>query len=138
MDTKFHIGDVDIPVATTEDTWKYLGLSFSVRGVEGKPLCSMKEYLEKIGRAPLKPQQRLVVLRQYLLPRLHHVLILGKISAKILIRLDRAVRLAVRQWLRLPYDVPLGFYHAHAEDGGLGIQSANNHPRPYDCDASLN
>ncbi|KAH9364746.1 hypothetical protein HPB48_014879 [Haemaphysalis longicornis] len=101
MDTKFYIGNVDIPVATTEGTWKYLGLSFSVRGVEGKPLCStLKEYLDMIGRAPLKPQQRLVVLCQYLLPELHHVLILGPISAKILTRLDRAVRVAVRLWLR--------------------------------------
>lgn len=53
----------------------------------------------------LKPQQRMGVLCQYLLPRLKHALILGQVSAKILLRLDCAVRVAVRQWFKLPHDI---------------------------------
>lgn len=31
------------------------------------------------------------------------------------------MREAVRIWLRLPHDTPLGFFHAPLEEGGLGI-----------------
>lgn len=83
----------------------------------------MKEYLSRVSKAPLKPQQRIVVLRSYLVPRLFYRLVFEPISGKLLNKIDRAIRLNVRNWLRLPHDVPVAFFHAPNKDGGLGIPS---------------
>ncbi|KAH8037731.1 hypothetical protein HPB51_016279 [Rhipicephalus microplus] len=80
-------------------------------------------YLENVKKTALQPQQRLVVLRFYLLPRLYHRLILGPVSRKHLMRLDKIIRSSVRDWLKLPHDVPLGAFHARVPHGGLGIPS---------------
>lgn len=92
----------------------------------GRDLGSIREelstLLERVTKAPLKPQQRLVILRYYLLPRLTHRLTLGPISSKTLLTLDRTIRSALRRWLALPHDVPTGFFYAPVEEGGLGVQ----------------
>ncbi|EEC11282.1 reverse transcriptase, putative [Ixodes scapularis] len=83
----------------------------------------LEELLERVKKAPLKPQQRLLVLRTYLLPRLFHRLILGPWSVGLLKKLDTKVRAALRSWLALPHDVPLGYFHAPVGEGGLGVVS---------------
>jgi len=74
-----------------------------------------------LGKAPLKPQQRLFFLRVHVLPGLYHELVLGKRSKYLLVAVDRKVRAAVRRWAHLPHDVPQPLFHAHTENGGLGI-----------------
>lgn len=121
---KFYIDNVAIPAAAGETEWRYLGISFSARGTRARPVHNeLKMYLENVRKAALKPQQRLVVLRFYLLPRLYHRLILGPVSRKHLMRLDKIIRSSVRDWLKLPHDVPLGAFHARVPHGGLGIPS---------------
>uniref|UniRef100_A0A131Z2I9 Reverse transcriptase n=1 Tax=Rhipicephalus appendiculatus TaxID=34631 RepID=A0A131Z2I9_RHIAP len=119
---RFCVNNEFIPAAEGETTWRYLGISFSARGTLQKPIHrELKGYLDNVTKAALKPQQRLVVLRFYLLPRLYHRLILGPVSRKTLLRLDKTIRASVRNWLRLPHDVPIGAFHARIPDGGLGI-----------------
>ncbi|KAH8030322.1 hypothetical protein HPB51_006754 [Rhipicephalus microplus] len=84
-------------------------------------LTDLATLLNRLAKAPLKPQQRLVALRFYLIPRLVHRLVLGPVSAKMLLKLDRSIRAAVRHWLNLPHDVTLGFLYAPVPVGGLGI-----------------
>lgn len=63
----------------------------------------MKEVLsngiERLSKAPLKPQQEMALLRQFLLPRLSHQLVLGEVMASTLEGLDRTVRKAIQDWL---------------------------------------
>lgn len=119
---RFYVDNQVIPAAEGETAWKYLGISFSSRGAFQKPVHSeLKGYLDNVGKAALKPQQRLVLLRFYLLPRLYHRLILGPVSRRTLLRLDKTIRASVRNWLKLPHDVPLGAFHARVPEGGLGI-----------------
>jgi hypothetical protein len=79
--------------------------------------------LDRLTKAPLKPQQRLIILKTHLIPKLLHGLTLGNVSQGRLDQLDRQVRRAVRTWLKLPLDVPTAFFHASVSDGGLGIPS---------------
>jgi len=50
-------------------------------------------------------------------------LVLGRVTYGRLRAVDRCVRAAVRGWMRLPRDVPLGYFHAAVEQGGLGIMA---------------
>lgn len=123
-EANFRIAGQQVPAMDTKSAWRYLGISFHALGVKATPILEeLKDYLKKVSTAPLKPQQRIMILRCYLLPRLYHRLIFEPISGKMLTKMDRTIRLNVRHWLRLPHDVPLGFYHARNAEGGLGITS---------------
>jgi hypothetical protein len=81
----------------------------------------LAHFIELFTRAPLKPQQRLRLLWDCLLPRYYHRWIVGTVSAKILKDADVLVKTAVHRWLRMPHDVPAGYFHAPIQSGGLGI-----------------
>jgi len=66
-----------------------------------------REGIEELTRAPLKPQQRMYMLRVHLIPSLIHQLVLDRVTISLLKWLDRISREAVRTWLRLPHDVPM-------------------------------
>lgn len=104
------------------DVWKYLGIEFLGTNAQGGK-SGLKEHIELITKSPLKPQQKLTVLRQYLIPKYLHSMVLGRLEMLNYKRLDKIVRAAVRRWLRLPNDATNGIFHAPIVDGGLGIQS---------------
>ena len=96
-------------------------------GVSGRNLSSgakLAQMLDELTRSPLKPQQRLYLLRNHVFPRMIHSLVLGPISVGMLKHLDKQTRGAVKRWLKLPMkDTPVGLIHAGFTDGGLGIPS---------------
>ncbi|CAH2083782.1 unnamed protein product [Euphydryas editha] len=104
------------------ERWRYLGVDFESSGTSMIEL-QMREALDNITKAPLKPQQRLEIVRGHLIPRFMHGLVLGTISDDRLRMLDIEVRGVVRKWLRLPKDVPKAYFHADVKDGGLAIPS---------------
>ena len=116
----FHTSHGPLPAVKVLDTWKYLGIGYQTSGAATVE-SDLKGALERITRAPLKPQQRLCILRVYLVPKVYHALTLGRTTTGRLEALDRQVRQAVRAWLRLPRDVTTGYFHAAVKDGGLGI-----------------
>lgn len=88
-----------------------MGVSFQATRRSALPVAKeVAELPQRINGATLKLQQRLVILRQYLLPRLYHSLVLGPVTAKLLLRIDYSVRAATRRCLALPYDAPLGLF----------------------------
>lgn len=121
-DPQFTAGGREVPQLSVLQTVRYLGVRFAVTGpvIQG---IEMLPLLERIIRAPLKPQQGLKILRTYLIPRFTHSLVLGHTSYSLLRKLDRQVRAAVRRWLRLPNDIPGAFFHSPIKQGGLGILS---------------
>lgn len=114
----FKIDNEPLRAIGVVDTWKYLGIHFT-----GSRKCdfdySLASDLEKISKAPLKPQQRLKMLSDGVLPKHLHALVLGRITKGKLIELDRTIRKSVRKWL--PDDVPLAYLYASVGDGGLGL-----------------
>ncbi|KAG0418941.1 hypothetical protein HPB47_004484 [Ixodes persulcatus] len=123
-DVTFCVRDQPLPVATTATIWRYLGVQFFTEGRRrGRVDRDLRELLERVTRAPLKPQQRLFILRGFLLPRLHHRLVLGLWGVGALSKLDRMTRAAIRKWRALPHDTPMGYFHAPVSEGGLGVTS---------------
>ena len=63
----------------------------------------------------------MTVLRTYLIPQIYHIVVLDHVTGKQLENMDYKVRNAVRQWLKMPADTPVGFFHSEVKAGGLGI-----------------
>ncbi len=79
--------------------------------------------LHELTLAPLKPYQRLEVLKTSLVPRLLHKLVLGEAHRNTLTKMDRMIRAVVRKWIRLPKDTSLAYLHSPFWVGGLNIPS---------------
>ncbi|CAB0033470.1 unnamed protein product, partial [Trichogramma brassicae] len=113
-----------IRALTSEDTLTYLGVVFSAQGRRKFDSASkISLLLERLAKAPLKPQQRLYALKCYALPRTYHAMSLGNTTISDLNRVDIMTRTFVRQWLALPNDTPTAYFHAPVAEGGLGIPS---------------
>lgn len=103
-------------------TFRLLGVQCNWRGVSsGVELPRFQRALESVTSAPLKPYQRLLILRQFLVPRYQYSWVCGAVHRDTLRAADVAMRRAVRRWLHLPSDTSTGFLHSSINDGGLGI-----------------
>ena len=65
----------------------------------------------------------MIILHKFLLPRFLHELVLAPVGDGWLRWLDTTLRANVRQWLKLPNDTPVAFFHAGVADGGLAVPS---------------
>ena len=111
-----------IPPLNEREFYRYLGMKFSPSGISGfSNIKALQTGLERITKARIDPQDRLFVLKNVLIPRMNFALCLGEATGKALRERDVLIRKAVRVWLHLPHDTPLGCYHAKARDGGLGV-----------------
>lgn len=119
--TRLTVANTKIPVMGIVDTYKYLGILLSGAGVENVPNSALTNMLDHLRRAPLKPGQRMYILRVNLIPRLLHGLVVGRTSACQLKLWDRMIRRTVRKWLRLPESTPISYFYAPVSQGGLGI-----------------
>lgn len=116
----FKVGDVFLNAIGVMDVWKYLGVEFKCINMNDKEL-GIGADLARIDKAPLKPQQRLRMLRSAVIPKYLHVLLLGRVTKGKLQAIDRLVRAHVRKWIYLPKDSPLAYFYADIRSGGLGI-----------------
>lgn len=99
-----------------------LGLKFTWKGkVTPKHIGRLEMILREVSEAPLKPYQRLEILKIFLLPKPTHQLVLGNAHRNTMKRMDTLIRSSVRRWLRLPNDTPVAYLHARVQDSGLGI-----------------
>jgi len=69
----------------------------------------------------LKPQQRLFLLKVFLIPKMLHQLAFTEVSGKKFKDFDIRVRKAVRGWIFLPHDTPLLYFHAAIRAKRLSI-----------------
>src|SRR6218665_924153 len=113
--------DKEIDAIDIVGAYKYLGLQAGPKGLRKAYGSFLTEKLDFLSHAPLKPQQRMYLLRCHLLPKTFHGLVLGETNSSALEQYDRMVRKSVRKWLRLPKDTPTAYFHSTAADGGLEI-----------------
>ena len=105
-----------------DETYKYLGVEIGLE-LRGENVYErLEQALVNLTNAPLKPQQRIFMLLNNLLPSLNHLLMLGVSYKQTWIKLNYLVRRFVRRWLNLPKDVPMGFFYASNDNGGFGFQ----------------
>ena len=105
-----------MPVIDIRGSYKYLGIrTGAARKVGDAVTHRLEERLKQLSKAPLKPEQRLFLLRIHLIPGLYHETSLSKYSISLLKYFDRKARTAVRRCLHLPRDVCL-LYTSDAAD----------------------
>jgi len=110
-----------VPVLRIQDVYRYLGTSAGCRTSGQSVRGRLTRGLREIRWAPLKPQQRMFILRVHLIPGLYHQLVLDNVTKGLLQDMDRMVRQSIRDWCHLPHDVPLSMFYARAADGGYGL-----------------
>ncbi|CAB4020586.1 reverse transcriptase [Paramuricea clavata] len=114
-----HVAGEDIPAKSIGETYEYLGVPLSAKGAIPQSANKQQKYLDNLSRAPLKPQQRLYILKQHVIPALYH-------PAGLLTFLDAKIRGAVKRWLKLPENKNDFFIHAPVIEGGLGVAVLKN------------
>ena len=116
------IGQEICPAMREDSEYKYLGIKFGPHGVlQNQIIADFEAKLQRITQSELRPNQRLHVLRQQLLPGFTHVLVLSSANLRVLRELDLLTRRAVRKWLHLPNDTAKPSFHAPVKYGGLGL-----------------
>ena len=118
----FHIKGQPLRAPYREDSWKYLGIESSFEGRRPVRLNNqLSRLLERLTKA-LKSQQRILVLMAGALSKVYHDIALGRINMSDIRKADEILRAFVRQWMALPNDISIGYFHAPVS-GGLGIPS---------------
>jgi len=112
-----------LPTLGVNDAYKYLGIKFTPNGKVRNNAELLATYLGRLTKAPLRPGQRLCLLRRFLIPRILHQAVLGRSPGCLLKEMDRKIRAKIRLWCDLPKDAPLGLFHGDVANGGLGVWS---------------
>ena len=107
-----------------DKSFKYLGADINIHGIARiATIGQFKEKLQLLSHAPLKPQQRLFYVRNYLIPGLQHTLALMRVTKTELLNYDKCLRYHAKRMLKLPKDVHNAILHTNIRQGGLGIPS---------------
>ena len=61
-------------------------------------------------------QQRLFALKVFLFPKVYHHMVLGRVTISSLNEIDKTVRELARQWIALPNDTPIAYFHLRSSD----------------------
>ena len=117
----YQINNQPIPGTGYNEFFKYLGVQFNPSGIMKVNVNRISDYLQHIQRSPLRPQQKLFILKEYLIPKIYHQLILGRLTIGLLKQLDLKTRQSIKTFLHLQYFTPDSFFYTSVADGGLGI-----------------
>lgn len=109
IDVSISVKGTRLSVVTAESEFQYLGIQFNWKGVDRTPL-DLKKLLLHLNCAALKPQQKLIILRRFLLPCLQHQLTFGQLHNGEYVKGDKAIRRAIRRWLWLPVDCKIWLF----------------------------
>jgi len=122
-DPQLSLDGVPLPAADFETRFRYLGVNLLPNGeVDRNELReSISGALARTIRLKLKPAQKLVLIRQYILPHYLHPLILSNTGITVLREIDAGVRKALKSILHLPHCVPDELWYVRASNGGFGL-----------------
>lgn len=114
-----------ISFVTFDNPVEYMGLAFDPTGLVPRDLKHLlTTYLDNLHKLRAKPQQKLYILREVLLPRFHYYFSFYSYAVKTYLDFDVSVRKFVKNLLHLPKDVPNAFFYSTILDGGLGLFNA--------------
>lgn len=128
---QFNINSILIPCVGVGEMFTYLGEEVNDEGVSrGKLSLQLFEHLQKVIRAPLKPQQKMKMMSKYLIPKYISRAQKQSISGKVLEEMDRKIRVFVKKVLHMPPGSSTAIFYTPLKAGGLGIFSfRQNIPR---------
>ena len=93
-EVEYVLDGVKVSSVCPMDSFEYLGLLFDWKRVLRSP-CKRRlaGMIDEVTKVPQKPQQRVTILREFLLPKLGHSLDLCNIHGKSLRQMDKSVRM---------------------------------------------
>ena len=101
---------------------KMLGILFDPAGIK-RYMGNFDRELMRITKVPLKRQQRLKILRSFLIPRWYYKLSLSRMNIKTLRVMDKSMRGCIKKWISLPKDIPIAYINTSCNVGSMGIPS---------------
>lgn len=110
-----------IPMVGHLNTMKYLGHRFSTTGCLKPTMGALPVWLSRLSAASLKPSQKYILLRDFVIPRLMYGFQSPKITGKILRDADSLIKNHAKRMLHLHKHTPDPYIHASIRDGGLGL-----------------
>jgi hypothetical protein len=116
------IDDKPVPALNINSLYKYLGIPIGAKGTYFTLYDKLKTQIDNVKRAPLKPQQRLYILKNNIIPGLLHQLVLADVNKTTLKKLDIVIRKFINFSLKLPNGLSMGTFYTPVRDGGLGVQ----------------
>ena len=112
----------EIPVILHEATAKYLGQKFGVLGKTRYDLIpSLDKWLSAVKSSFLKPQQKLTLIKMYVVPRLNYHFSMNTYNANTLNRIQLGLNKTAREILHLPNTSSKVFLTLPVSLGGLGL-----------------
>lgn len=117
----YSIDGQNIPAVTDVNPAKYLGHNFNTSGIMKPNLIHLEGWLDNIYRAPLKPLQKLQLIKDHAIPKVMYFLQGPHTTAAQLKSADLLVKAAVKKSLHLHLHTPDAALYANIKDGGLGI-----------------
>ena len=123
IDTKsvFYIGNSRIRTCGFDRPLRYLGVQITPKGDLVYPRASLELMLGRLTRARIRPEQRIRMLRQTVLPRICFSLRLAMVPQSKLQALDAILRKWVKKTVHLPPGSPTAFFYLPLRSGGLGL-----------------
>ena len=116
------VDGLDIPTLGPKDSYKYLGVEFNIMSIlTDNNQSGLREKLLRLEKAELRPNQKLFVLRNQLIPAQYHWATFSDLPLSTLRSLDILIRDTTRKILHLPKDTPKAAFHAPVSAGGLGL-----------------
>ena len=115
------IGGRGISMLNSSICFKYLGHNFSTSGISKPSLTNLSSWVANLMSAPLKPQQKLALVKGFLIPRVLYGLQNPQMSAALLKDADKIIKSAVKRFLHFNIHTPDPCIYAKERDGGLGI-----------------
>lgn len=119
--SQFFVHGTPIPHLSTREVLQYLGQKYSHMGESKKHINDVKQSLQRVSSAPLKPYQKLAIVKNFLIPSLLSKMQYLSVTLKILKETDKLIRIFVRKILHLNRSCSNAFLHAPAREGGLEI-----------------
>lgn len=99
---------VPIRMATDFDPTIYLGHKLGASGVLKPTIINLQRWLNNVAKAPLKRDQKLALIKQFVIP-------------KLLREADRLISFTVKRILHLNIHTPNASLYSKIKDGGLGV-----------------
>lgn len=115
------IGGVLIQAVSNTCSFKYLGHGINAGGLLRPSAANLERWLHNIQKACLKPQQRLALIKDFVIPKLLYGLQNTAVEAQLLTAVDRQIRAAVKRALHLNVHTPDAALHGSIKHGGLGV-----------------
>uniref|UniRef100_A0A8C0TZ11 Reverse transcriptase n=1 Tax=Cyanistes caeruleus TaxID=156563 RepID=A0A8C0TZ11_CYACU len=117
------VNNTPLNMISPGESEKYLGLQVDpwVGIAQAELLTKINTWLQRIGKAHLKPLQKIDLLKVYTIPRLYYIADHTDTPFVLLKSIDQAVRTKVKEWLHLPACTCDALLYSSTRDGGLGI-----------------